>query len=461
MPIDRPRAPVLLPIRPVASDAPLIRRQAADLTRVSVLLTVRNCHDRLPAVLGHWRTACAGRVAEFIVVDDGSTDGTWEVLARCAAWDSRIRPLQLRTRRGRGEALRRAIRQMRGDVAVLATIDGAEELSLDKQLAPIQRGEADAVQGRCLAVRADILRHLRLTSRNQEVDAEIRCRLSQWGAKVVDHPHDNRRTPRGPFARLRDAWRTLRCRAWDTQFTTHTGFYILTAVEKADRYNRWIVDLVRPYLGRRVMEAGAGIGNLSRLFADCDRLVLADREEMYLDRLEERFSDDPRVRVMSMDLTDPKDVSQCVEEKLDTIFCSNVLEHLEPDEAVLRSFAAALQPGGHCVLVVPAGERLYTGIDAALGHFRRYEPDGLAAKMHAAGMEVVFRKRFSRLGTLGWGVSGHLLRRRTLSPRQMIWFDRLLPVAKALEYVLPLPGMSLIMVGRKPLAPAQPRRLAA
>jgi SAM-dependent methyltransferase len=458
---ERPRAPLVTPFSPPVSEARLTRRQAADLTRISVLLTVRNCREKLAAQLGRWMRACQGRVAEFIVVDDASTDGTWDVLAQCAAWDTRIRPLQLRTRRGAGEALRRAIRHSRGDVAIVASlVDASEHLRLDDWLAPIQSGKADAVVGTPMAVRADILRHLRLTSRGDEIGGELICRLHQWGAKVR-HASRSESKRRSPFARLRDAWRTLRCKCWDTQFTTHAGFYILTAVAKADQYNRWIVDQVRPYLGRRVLEAGAGIGNLSPLFEDCDRLVLADREEVYLDRLEERFERDPRVRVMSVDLTEPEDVAACGDEKIDTIFCSNVLEHLEPDEQVLRSFADALQPGGHCVIVVPAGEKLYTGIDAALGHFRRYEPNGLAEKIRDAGMEVVFIKRFSRLGTLGWAVSGHVLRRRTLSPRQMIWFDRLLPLAKLMEYVLPVPGMSLIMVGRKPLARAQTHRAAA
>lgn len=459
--MNRSPAPVVLPISQFATESRLTRRQATELTRISVLLTVRDCGQRLARDLGRWREWCSGHVAEFIVVDNGSTDGTWEVLAQCAAWDSRIRPIQLRGCRDGGDALRRAIRLMRGDVAIVADDEPPESAPIDDWLAPIQRGEADAMLGGPLAPRADILRHLRLTSRGREINVEIACRLRQWGARTTTATQPSNRRPRGLWAFLRDAFRTLRCHAWDTQFTTHAGFYILTAVAKADRYNRWIVEQVRPYLGRRVLEAGAGIGNLSTQFHHCDRLVLADREEMYLDRLDERFGDDPRVRVMPVDLTAPEDVADCAAEKLDTIFCSNVLEHLEPDQQVLRSFADVLQPGGHCVIVVPAGERLYTGIDAALGHCRRYEPAGLAAKLRAAGLDVVFTKRFSRLGAIGWGVSGHLLRRRTLSPRQMIWFDRLLPLAKLLEYVLPVPGMSLIMVGRKPLAAAQPQRRAA
>jgi SAM-dependent methyltransferase len=150
------------------------------------------------------------------------------------------------------------------------------------------------------------------------------------------------------------------------------------------------------------------------------------------------------------DLTQPGAYEQWEEERVDTILCSNVLEHLEPDEAVLRSFYCTLAPGGHCVLVVPAGQWLYTGIDRELGHYRRYSRRDLASKMEAAGFEVVHATRFSRLGSLAWAASGHILRRRHLSPRQMVWFDRLLPLAKMLDWVLPVPGMSLIMVGRKP-----------
>ena len=135
---------------------------------------------------------------------------------------------------------------------------------------------------------------------------------------------------------------------------------------------------------------------------------------------------------------------------MDTIFCSNVLEHLEPDQQVLQDFHRTIVPGGHCVIVVPAGRWLYTGTDAELGHCRRYTKQELADKMKLAGFEIVHQEQFSRLGAVAWGMSGHVMRRRHLSPRQMIWFDRLLPVAKILEYCLPVPGMSLLMIGRKP-----------
>ena len=74
--------------------------------------------------------------------------------------------------------------------------------------------------------------------------------------------------------------------------------------------------------------------------------------------------------------------------------------------------------------------------------------------MSEAGFNIVMKQRTTKLGSIGWFVSGRILGRRHLSPRQMIWFDRLLPVAKILEYLLPIPGMSLTMVGQKPIADA-------
>ena len=101
-------------------------------------------------------------------------------------------------------------------------------------------------------------------------------------------------------------------------------------------------------------------------------------------------------------------------------------------------------------MLVPAVPWLYNGIDEELGHYRRYTRDELREKMTTAGFDVVMEKQFSRLAAVSWAISGRLLGRRHLRPQQMNWFDRIVPLAKLLDYCLPMPGMSLIMVGRKP-----------
>src|SRR5438105_11837765 len=69
------------------------------------------------------------------------------------------------------------------------------------------------------------------------------------------------------------------------------GAATLERMAAAPRYNRWMFDRLRPWVGRRVLEIGAGIGNMSAFFADRERVVLTDTESYYLGRLRQRFAD--------------------------------------------------------------------------------------------------------------------------------------------------------------------------
>ena len=157
------------------------------------------------------------------------------------------------------------------------------------------------------------------------------------------------------------------------------------------------------------------------------------------------------VRTLGRDLSDASAYVEVAPERIDTIVCLNVLEHIAPDEQVLRAYYDLLQPGGHAIILVPAHMWLYGPCDEALGHVRRYSSVELHSKMQGAGFEIVMMEEFNRMGVPGWYLNKQF-GRRDLNPRQMRMFELLLPLAKAMESMKLGRGLSLIGVGRKPPA---------
>lgn len=73
----------------------------------------------------------------------------------------------------------------------------------------------------------------------------------------------------------------------------------------------------------------------------------------------------------------------------DLVCAFEVLEHLPDDAAALAGWVGRVRPGGHLMLSVPAFPDRYGPFDALVGHWRRYQPAGLAALLRAAGLVEV------------------------------------------------------------------------
>jgi SAM-dependent methyltransferase len=463
--------------------------------KLSVLMPVYNEARTLRTIVRRVLDAPVDGALELVAVDDGSTDRSFEVLHELASLDDRIVVLRHPVNRGKGAAIRTAIARMTGDVAVVQDSDlEYDPAEFPRLLKPIVEDRADAVFGsrfaasperrvllywhslgnRILtwvtnilndlnltdmetcykAVRADVLKGLRLGSERFGIEPELTTRLAQSGARIYEVPisYHGRTYAEGKNIGWRDGaqamWLLFKFRFIDTRFTEDHGRATLESLGTSPHISQWMVEQFDGALGDRVLEAGSGTGNLTPLLLDRERIVALDVDPSYVRRLDHRYGHLENFTVIEADLEDPDVFAKLESEELDTVLCVNVLEHLDRPDVAVQGFHRILQPGGRALILVPAHGSLYSAMDKAIEHRQRYEGPELRKLLEDAGFEIERVSQFNRLGVVGWFVN-RWIGRTTISRPQVFAFRLMLPLARVLEGVRKLPGLSWIAVARK------------
>jgi|SRR5215813_2011655 len=113
---------------------------------LSVMMPIYNEERTLETILGH--VLDRPEVGEVIAIDDGSSDGSGDILTAVAARESRLRVFRQHQNAGKGAALRRAISELSRPFALVQDAD----LEYDPRdypalLEPLLEGRADVVYG--------------------------------------------------------------------------------------------------------------------------------------------------------------------------------------------------------------------------------------------------------------------------------------------------------------------------
>jgi SAM-dependent methyltransferase len=168
-------------------------------------------------------------------------------------------------------------------------------------------------------------------------------------------------------------------------------FAVVAAAERRHFWfrarNRVLLTVLAPLgrrmlAGARVLEIGCGTGNTLRVLEQACPTALVVGMDLFAEGLQYAR------RETRAHLLQGRAEAAPFRTPFDLIGLFDVLEHIDRDAAALVAIRDLLAPGGHLVLTVPARRSLWSDVDVAARHARRYERDELVARLDTAGFDV-------------------------------------------------------------------------
>ena len=147
--------------------------------------------------------------------------------------------------------------------------------------------------------------------------------------------------------------------------------YPETATERFDDANfhiRYCLSFIKKYIKGDVLEIGAGCGSFTRNYVKPDHknITLTELDNKNILDLNQKFKNFKNIKILNTTISKIKN-------EYDTILYLHVLEHIKDDQNEIKEATKRLKKGGHLLIMVPAHQKIYSNLDRAVGHYRRYE----------------------------------------------------------------------------------------
>jgi ubiquinone/menaquinone biosynthesis C-methylase UbiE len=159
-------------------------------------------------------------------------------------------------------------------------------------------------------------------------------------------------------------------------------------ITRADAVARRILEAVKPAVGARVLELGAGTGLLGlALLPHVGSVVLADSSAGMLEAADAKLATGafPGARTMRLALTE----DPLPDERFDLVVSLMALHHVRDTNAALTALAALLVPGGAIAIVDLEAEDGTFHTDQAEQVLHGFDRDDLRARAEEAGFRDV------------------------------------------------------------------------
>lgn len=218
----------------------------------------------------------------------------------------------------------------------------------------------------------------------------------------------------------------------------------------ATRWKSYLRGQIRPYLGRGVLEVGAGFGGTTSFLCkgERDRWVCLEPDRRLATRLEESVAQGQLPACCETVVGAIDDLP--AGDLFDSILYIDVLEHIEDDQGEVVKAAARLKPGGHLIVLSPAHPFLFSEFDKAIGHFRRYTK-AMIRNLKIEGVELARLRYLDSVGMMASVGNRLLLRQSMPTPAQIaVWDKVMVPASRLVDPVVAhLVGKSVLAIWKK------------
>jgi SAM-dependent methyltransferase len=220
----------------------------------------------------------------------------------------------------------------------------------------------------------------------------------------------------------------------------------LELFRSATHWKDYYYSLIRPYLGRTVLEVGAGMGGTTRVLyrGSHDRWVCLEPDRLLIDQLKEETD-----RLEKCEIRHGTLAHISLDESFDSILYIDVLEHIEDDRTELQQAFSYLKPGGFLVVLSPAHQWLFSPFDRSIGHYRRYTKSSLC-KLLPHESPCIKMQYLDSVGLLA-SLSNRWLNQAMPTARQIRFWDTwMVPLSRLLDPVLRYAiGKSILGIWKK------------
>jgi len=198
------------------------------------------------------------------------------------------------------------------------------------------------------------------------------------------------------------------------------------------RWKAYYASLLKPCIGQRVVEVGAGLGATTPFLCDGEHATWICLEpDPNLERSLAGLVAEGKLPACCQARTGT--VADLGPERFDTLIYIDVLEHIQDDATELRMAAERLEPGGGLIVLSPAHQSLYSPFDQTIGHYRRYDRETLGAL--TPGVCRLEKCLYLDSAGLLLSLGNQVLLRQTMPTLKQIlfWDRRVIPISKVLD----------------------------